>query len=252
MGFAPGLRSIAFASLVGMGVGAFAQEVPAAPATTQSGTQNPLKTRPAGNPESSSAASGADAAEALRISKLAIINGRPYDQPSEHDKFIDYLNDSYGLPAQGRTAVRALYGQAQGKPSEWGDDFPGYMQRYGAALVTTVLVGNVRYAMEETFHEDLRYIPCHGCGFKRKVENALLAEITARHDVDGHRFFTLTPTVADFMGPILAHSMPLYPEGINPAAGAVSARLVFATRIGAHLFTEFVLERRHKDKRIEK
>jgi len=213
-----------------------------------------LKSRPVqiDNPESGSAALSVDEAEALRISKLAIVNGRPYDQPSAHDQFIDYLNDSYGLPAMGRSVVRAAYGQAQGKPAEWGEDFTGFMQRYGAAAVTTALVGNVRYGMENIFHEDLRYIPCHGCGAKRKIENALLAEITARHDEDGHRFFTLTPTVADFAGPIIAHSLPLYPGGISPAAGAVSARLVFATRIGAHLFEEFVWERRHHDKRIDK
>jgi hypothetical protein len=213
-----------------------------------------LKSRPTpvDNPESGSAALTADQLEALRISKLAIINGRPYDQPSAHDQFIDYLNDSYGLPAMGRSAARALYSQAQDKPVQWDEDFTGFMQRYGAAAVTTALVGNIRYGMENVFHEDLRYIPCHGCGFKRKVENALLAEITARHDVDGHRFFTLTPTVSDFMGPIIAHSIPLYPDGINPAAGAVSARLVFATRIGAHLFEEFVWERRHHDKPIDK
>jgi hypothetical protein len=195
-----------------------------------------------------------DAAEALRISKLAIINGRPYDQPSAHDQFIDYLRDSYGLPAQGRNILRASYSQALDKPVEWDQDFTGFMQRYGASALTTAMVGSIRYGMENVFHEDLRYIPCHGCRAKKKLENALLAEITARHDEDGHRFFTLTPVVADFMGPIIVHSMPIYPDGTNLGAGAVSARLVFATRIAGHLFEEFVWERRHKakDKPAEK
>jgi hypothetical protein len=277
MNVALALQSVILLSLLMSSLCAVGQSPDPAPPATQTTTQPPaspqngpphgpkpapqsvipkpgLKSRPvqADNPESGSAASSADAAEALRISKLAIINGRPYDQPSAHDQFIDYLNDSYGLPAMGKSAARALYSQAQDKPVEWDEDFTGFMQRYGAAAVTTALVGNIRYGMENVFHEDLRYIPCHGCGFKRKVENALLAEITARHDVDGHRFFTLTPTVSDFMGPIIAHSIPLYPDGINPAAGAVSARLVFATRIGAHLFEEFVWERRHHDKPIDK
>ena len=188
----------------------------------------------------------AQQAEALRISKLAMINGRPYQQPSTKDKLADYAKDSYLLPALGGSTVRALYTQARDKPEGWGDDFPGFMQRFGSAYATTAINGNVRLAMELTFHEDLRYLPCHGCKFKGKIENILLAEITARHDKDGHRFFTLTPTIADFSGPIIAHSY-WYPSGFDPKAGVVSARLVFAVRIGQHAFREFVLERRHKD-----
>ena len=182
--------------------------------------------------------------EALRTGKLAIVNGRPYEQPTKKIIFDDYVKDSYGLPAVLRTTVRALYSEARDAPKGWGTDFPGFMQRFGANAGQTIISGNVRYAMELTFHEDLRYIACHGCSVKGKIENALLAEVTARHDSDGHRFFTLTPTIADFSGPIVAHSL-WYPGGANPGAGAVSARLAFATRVGSHLFREFVLERRH-------
>jgi hypothetical protein len=142
--------------------------------------------------------------------------------------------------------VRALYSEIRGKPSGWGTDFPGFAQRFGSAAAVSAINGNVRYGMEELFHEDLRYIPCHGCNLKHKIENALLAEITARHDADGHRFFTLTPTIADFSGPIIAHSL-WYPSGFDPFAGVVATRTVFATRVGLHLFREIVLERFHKD-----
>jgi hypothetical protein len=70
-----------------------------------------------------------------------------------------------------------------------------------------VIDGNVRYGMEMLCKEDMRYIPCHGCSAKSQVQNALLAEITARHDTDGHRFFTLTPAVTDMSGPIIANSV---------------------------------------------
>ena len=189
--------------------------------------------------------------ESLRVGRQAMVNGRPYVQPTERDKLHDYLRSSYGLPAFAQSTVRALYGEARGKPTGWGTDFPGFMQREGASIGTTAINGSVRYAGEEIFHEDLRYLPCHGCSAKHKVENALLAEITARHDTDGHRFFTLTPVVADFSGPILMH-MAVYPGNASgPLAGAVSARTVFATRIGSHLFQEFVLERRHKDVKLD-
>ena len=48
-------------------------------------------------------------------------------------------------------------------------------------------------------------------------------EFTARHSRDGHRFFTLTPVVADFSGPIIAHAV-WYPNGFNPFGGVVATR----------------------------
>jgi hypothetical protein len=185
--------------------------------------------------------------EADRIRHLAIVNYRPYDQPSAKDQFINYLIDSYGLPAFGRSLVRASYSEARGKPSEWGQEFyPGFMQRYGSALASNAISGNVRYGLSSLLHEDVRYIPCHGCKWKHKVENALLAEVTARHDQDGHRFFALTPLISDVSGPIVANSV--WTPGGEPINGLIALRTVIPVRIGAHLFTEFVLERRHHDK----
>jgi hypothetical protein len=187
--------------------------------------------------------------ENARVANLATINGRPYEPPTQKVQFRDYLRDSYGPPAFVRSTVRALYNQAQDGPSGWGQDFPGFMQRFGSNVAITAIDGNVRYGMEELFHEDLRYIPCHGCSIKRKLENALLSEVTARHNNDGRRFFTLTPAIADFSGPIIAHAS-WYPD-FDPFGGVVATRTVAATRVGQHLFTEFVLERRHHDRKIE-
>jgi hypothetical protein len=177
-----------------------------------------------------------------------MINGRPYKRPTPKEQFDDYLRDTYELPALARSTVRAVYAQGTGKPEEWGQDWPGFGQRLGSACATTVIDGNVRYGMEMLFKEDMRYIPCHGCSAKRKLENALLAEFTARHDTDGHRFFTLTPTITDMTGPIIANSVWI--PGHTTIDGFVGSRLIFATRIGGHLFTEFVLERRHHDPKL--
>jgi hypothetical protein len=186
------------------------------------------------------------APEMLKLAETPMmINGRPYVPPTAREQFTDYLKDTYGLPALARTMARAGYAQARGKPEEWGQDWPGFGQRFGSAAAVTAIDGNVRYGMEMLFHEDMRYIPCHGCSVKRKLENALLAEVTARHDSDGHRFFTLTPTITDMTGPIIANAY--WVPGKTAIDGFVGSRLIFATRIGGHLFTEFVLERRHKD-----
>jgi hypothetical protein len=178
----------------------------------------------------------------------AIVNGRPYVRPSRKDQFKDYLRDTYGLPALARTAVRASYGQGMGLPSGWGQDWSGFGQRFGSSSVVTVIDGNMRYSMETIFREDMRYIPCHGCSVKRKIENALMAEISARHDSDGHRFFTLTPVISDMTGPIVANSFWVPDHG--PVDGVIGSRVTVATRIGAHLFNEFVLELRHHDPKL--
>jgi hypothetical protein len=210
---------------------AAAMEVPAAP-TPDEPTARPV------TPLISAAAVNPTKAPVM-------INGRPYVRPTPKEQFIDYLKNSYGLPALVGTAARASYGQAMGKPEGWGQDWPGFGQRFGTAAAVTAIDGNVRYGLEMLFHEDMRYIPCHGCSKKRKLENALLAEVTARHDSDGHRFFTLTPTITDMAGPIIANAY--WVPGKTAIDGFVGSRLIFATRISGHLFTEFVLERRHHD-----
>jgi hypothetical protein len=121
--------------------------------------------------------------------RSVVINTRPYQRPTHMEQFRDYVQDSYGLPAVANTTVRALFAEGTDKPKGWGQDWPGFGQRFGSAAAVTAINGNVRYGMETVFREDMRYIPCHGCTKKKKVENALLAEITARHDDNGHRFF---------------------------------------------------------------
>jgi hypothetical protein len=180
--------------------------------------------------------------------KLAFINGRPYQQPTRKELFHNYLESIYGPWGVTSTTVRALYAEARGKPKGWGTDAAGFGQRYGSAEAVTAINASVRYGMENIFREDLRYLPCHGCTVKHKIENALLAEITARHETDGHRFFTLTPVVADFSGPIITHTLWYPGSASGPFSGVVAARTVFATRIGLHVFQELVLERKHHDK----
>jgi hypothetical protein len=184
--------------------------------------------------------------KATRVSPT--VNGRPYVRPTPKEQFSDYVKNTYGLPALAFTSVRSTIAQGRGKPNGWAQDWPGFGQRFGSAAATTVIDGNVRYGMEMLFREDMRYIPCHGCSVKRKIENALLAEITARHDSDGHRFFTLTPTVSDMVGPIVANSV--WVPGHTAIDGFIGSRLVFATRIGGHMFSEFVSERRHRDPKL--
>ncbi len=212
------------------------------PNAPQPASGMPLQTRPALTPEQQQAAQNR--------APVYLINGVPYVRPTAHDLFADYAKDTYLLNGFVRSTVRALYTQARDQPSGWGTDIAGYGQRYASSEGITVINGNVRLGMEFLFHEDLRYYPCRGCTVKKKIANALLAEFTARHDSDGRRFFTLTPTISDFSGPIIAHSV-WYPE-YNPFGGVVATRTVFATRVGLHLFQEFRPHRHHARPEVSK
>lgn len=180
-----------------------------------------------------------------------LVNGRPYAKPDEHALVADYLHDTYGLPGFARTTVRALYAEARGKPTEWGTDAAGFGQRYGSAFAVTAINGTVRYGFENALHEDLRYIACRGCGAKQKLENAFLSEVTARHGDDGHRSFSLTPTISEMSGPIITHTFWYPGKSAGPEQGAVVARTVFVTDVGGHLFREFIWERVHKTRHPE-
>ena len=175
------------------------------------------------------------------------INGRPYVRPTQKDQFKDYLRDSYGLPALARSVASAAYAQVLDDPACWDQNWRGFGQRLAPAAANTAIGGNVRYGMELIFREDMRYIPCRGCSVKRKIANALLAEVTARHNRDGRRFFTLTPVISDMSGRIIVNTFWI--PNRDPLDGVIRSRLTFATRIGGHLFNELVLERRHRDPR---
>lgn len=188
-------------------------------------------------------------ATAVILDQPTIINGRPYVRPTRKDQFRDYLRDSYGLPALARTVASAAYAQAVDDPACWDQNWRGFGQRLGPSAANTAIGGNVRYGIELIFREDMRYIPCHGCSVKRKIANALLAEVTARHNSEGHRFFTLTPVISDMSGRIIVNTFWI-PDR-DPIDGVIRSRLTFATRIGGHLFSEFVLERRHRDPKFQ-
>jgi len=219
------------------------------PAITKLQAELPEAPIPQQAASSSSAQSGLSEHPASTTMQPAVVmvNRRPYTPPTQHDLIRAYWRDTYGLSGWANTTIRASYSQARGKPSGWGQDWPGFGQRFGSSTAVTSINGTVRLGMEELFHEDLRYIPCHGCSAKHKIENALLSEITARHETDGHRVFSLTPTISDFAGPIIVHTAWYPGASATPIDGVISARVVFATRIATHLMREFVLERRHKD-----
>jgi len=169
-------------------------------------------------------------------------NLRPYQKPTRLEDLIAYRRELIGPRPFLAAAVRSGIEQARAVPVGWGQDFPGYLQRYGSAYAESAIDSTVRFSLAAVFHEDVRYLPCHSCSFGAKFQNAVLAECTARHGGDGHRTLSATPIVAGFTGPLVAYNA-WYPPSYTSAQAARHASLGFTTRIAFHLIREFLFDK---------
>ena len=170
-----------------------------------------------------------------------LVNGSPYRRPSAHDDLLAYRHELIGPRPFIHAAIRSGIEQIRPVPVGWGQDFPGYLQRYGSAYGEAAIDSSVRFGLAAVLHEDVRYIVCRGCSAGGKVKNAFLAEFTARHGEDGHRTASLTPVIAGFSGPLTAYAA-WYPPGYGPGDAARHATLGFGTRIVFHIAREFIAD----------
>jgi hypothetical protein len=138
-----------------------------------------------------------------------LVATRAGNQPSHRERFHDYLRNSYGQRAFSRSS--------------------GISQSVGSRAVVDNNGG-------DGTESAMGYIPCRGCSVRRKLANALLGDTTT------HRGFN---------SGIAGHSIPNGASGFGypnrSAVGIDSTRTMAAARVGQHLFTEFVSERRHHD-----
>jgi hypothetical protein len=169
-------------------------------------------------------------------------NLRPYQKPTRLEDLIAYRRELIGPRPFLAAAVRSGIEQARTVPVGWGQDFPGYLQRYGSAYAESAIDSTVRFSLASVFHEDVRYLPCRQCSFSAKFQNAVLAECTARHGDDGHRTLSATPILAGFSGPLVAYNA-WYPPGYTSAQAARHASLGFTTRIAFHLIRELLFDK---------
>ena len=154
------------------------------------------------------------------------VNGRYYRRPTRHEDLLAYRRELIGPRPFISAAIRSAIEQSRPRPIGWGQDFPGYLQRYGSAYSEFAIDSSVRYGLASISHEDVRYLICHECSTGAKVKNAVLAEFTARHGEDGRRTFSPTPIVAGMSGPLIAYSA-WYPPGYGPGDAAGHAAFGF-------------------------
>lgn len=177
-----------------------------------------------------------------------MVNGNPYRFPTPKEQFQVYEHELLSTRSVFHAAIRAGFEQIKPTPAGWGQDFPGYMQRFGDAYGEAAISSTVRYGLSSTFHEDNRYLICHQCSAGAKLANAALAEFTARHGADGHRAFSPTPIAASLSGPLIGYAV-WYPAGDNTSKLALR-HVVFnvSTRFAFNAAREFLFDRDSKRK----
>jgi len=173
---------------------------------------------------------------------LAIVNGRPYRRPTRTQDFKAYQHEVIGPRAFISAGIRSGIEQGRTVPTGWGQDFPGYMQRYGSAYAESTINTSVRFGLAAALHEDTRYLICHKCSLSAKFRNAALAEVTDRRGEDGHRVFSVVPIIANFSGPLVAYAA-WYPPGYEPADAAKHSSLGLIFRFAGHMVRETLLDR---------
>ncbi len=183
-----------------------------------------------------------DAPSSTVLRNRPMVNGVPYRKPTRREDFVAYRHELIGPRPFLSAAIRSGIEQARTVPVGWGQDFPGYAQRYGSAYAEFAIDSSVRFGLAGALHEDVRYLICHQCSAGEKVKNAVLAEFTARHGADGHRVISPTPIVAGFSGPLVAYST-WYPPQYGPGDAAGHAVFGFGFRIVGHVVREFLADR---------
>jgi len=176
---------------------------------------------------------------------LTIVNGRPYRHPTRKQDLKAYQHEVIGPRAFIGAGFRSGIEQIRTVPTGWGQDFPGYMQRYGSAYGEITIDSSVRFALAGVLHEDTRYLICHKCSLSAKFKNAALAEVTDRRGDDGHRVFSVVPIVADFSGPLVAYAA-WYPPGYGPEDAAKHSALGLVIHFAGHMVRETLFDRDSK------
>lgn len=107
---------------------------------------------------------------------------------SVSEKFDYRVVQSLGLRGFAGPVFGALIGQARNSPSEWGQGFEGFADRYASGFGGNLGRQGIQFLLETALHEDPRYFPSKEKGFKKRMKNVLLQTLVTRTDSGSHRF----------------------------------------------------------------
>ena len=99
------------------------------------------------------------------------------------EKFEYRIVQSFGLRNFIGAAIGASIGQADKSPKEWGQDVPGFAQRYASSFAGTFSRQAFAFTLETVLREDPRYFPLSsGSAFKIRVLNATKQVVWTKND----------------------------------------------------------------------
>lgn len=105
--------------------------------------------------------------------------------------------------------ISAAIAQGEGSPSQWGSDFKGYAQRYGAMSAVVFTRQSMLFGVSSLDHEDPRRYRSDASGFWPRTGIAIKHSFESRKD-DGSYGFAYSRLVSDMSSGIVASA--IYPN----------------------------------------
>jgi hypothetical protein len=104
------------------------------------------------------------------------------------DKFKYRIVGSFSLRGLLGNLVGAAIGQSTNTPSEWGQGWGAYAERYASGLGGTLSRQAFAFTLESVLHEDPRYFPSEEKIKGARIKNVLKSVVITRTDSGNDRF----------------------------------------------------------------
>jgi hypothetical protein len=140
----------------------------------------------------------------LSISPSVAQDPANYTRPSNEMLFRVYKFDLFGPYPILTSAATAGFHQANNSPSEWGQGFGAYSERFASSFGIAAIETSTRYGLAKIVREDTLYYECDCKGFGHRLRHAVLSSITGRRGADGHRVISFASISAPYAGAFAA------------------------------------------------
>lgn len=162
-----------------------------------------------------------------------------YTRPTKRARFRRYALDTVGPGALIGAGIGAGFGQASDAPPEWGQGAEGYGKRYGSNFGQNAIEQSVTYGLSEALRVDGIFIKSQRRGFRRRLTDALLQNITARTP-SGRRVISV-PRLAGVYAGGLIPATTWYPERFSYKDGLREGTYSLGFGFGFNILREFII-----------
>jgi hypothetical protein len=154
------------------------------------------------------------------------------------DKFRYRIVGSFSLRGLLGNVVGAAIGQAMNTPSEWGQGWGAYGERYASGLGGTLSRQTFAFTLESVLHEDPRYFPSEEKTKGARIKNVLKSVVITRTDSGDDRFAYARVISAFGAGQLVNAWQP--PSNDHVSDGIERAFIVLGVDAGFNLMQEFL------------